>query len=332
MTGDIRGIAGLEGREPVMAVLTLGRKALPGDVQDGLAKRPGIPILRERLFLMDPDPLPISGIQGGARRKHPRFVAFNAEHRYSGEQITNEERSNVTGRLVHATEEECWHYNLRSYTDPKEKKTPSRRPWCEGDGERARRIVWNASDEETVMDVPCPHEKCPFRQPRPNPRGRMPKPPLCKPHATLLFRIEWEGRAAEAGMPTGTVKWTTQSWHSIRNVLGFFRRIHDAAASLGMAPGSYSLLGLKFELSVQPRTSSKDEGRRFPVVRVVGTDDPLLFLLGDAERRQRLESQRRPVTLLTGSVERSARTEHIDHEQNQPGLHTDVIEPEVTDG
>ena len=62
MTGDIRGIAGLEGREPVMAVLTLGRKALPGDVQDGLAKRPGIPILRERLFLMDPDPLPISGI------------------------------------------------------------------------------------------------------------------------------------------------------------------------------------------------------------------------------------------------------------------------------
>ena len=75
---------------------------------------------------------------------------------------------------------------------------------------------------------------------RPNERT----PPCCKPWGRLLFHMWRDG----SKLPTPMMKLTTQSWHSLSAILGFFDYFRKQAALCGV-PGA-QLFGLPFELTL----------------------------------------------------------------------------------
>ena len=152
--GKYHGIAGLEGREPVGAVVTIG-------VKD---RQRGHPIEKDRFHIVNPNE------ENGFRQRHPAFKSFN--------DAAPEHRKMIRGNLVHAQKELCFEHHLKAQV----LKTahPNRMPCCVGDGEKATRWMGGASDN--FKQIECPHDKCEFR---------LTKPPLCKPFMRFLFRIRW---------------------------------------------------------------------------------------------------------------------------------------------
>ncbi len=302
-----RGIAGLQGKTPVGAVLTIGRKRRPEDNSG----RPGVPINRDQFYLMQVDPAPVKYrdklVKGGIRPMHPSFQPFN-----------DRKVQRVVGMLVHSHRDDCFEHYLRAQGTPDGKMSPSQRPWCEGNGDYAHRLAWDAAGVETIERIDCPNDECPFRQ------ATRDKPALCKPYARLYFQVRWQGASAKLLMPTPLVKFTTQSWHTTKALLGFFDYLDESAQRLGIPEPL--LMGLPFELVLQERTDR--EQRRFPVARMSPLIDPLQFWTESAERRQQLQDMARPVGALT---DRSATTEVNDWSQNQPGVHGDVTDAEVVD-
>lgn len=304
-----RGIAGLAGREPVGVVVTAGRKALPGD-----GTKPGTPINRERFYLMMPDPAPVEGVMGGARIPHPAFAAYNAERR--GEvPVAPTERARLIGRLAHATEVECFHYSRRLQIDSNTRRAlPSRRPFCVGDGVRAVRIRPDGpGGAEQEHAIECLGDRCPYATGLPD---------GCKPSMRFLFQLGWDGDALRAGMPTPLAKFTSQSWNTIRNFIGFFERIRAAAAAEGWE--SYSIAGFPFELTIQPKLGGPDGRRKFPVSRIAPLHDPISWFRLDAAERREALGVSQPVSLLVGP-EATPRTEALDWSQNTPGLHAELL-------
>lgn len=244
-----RGIAGLEGRTNVGCVLSIGIKGDRGN-----------PVEKDRFHIL--------GAEADAqnrRHHHPRFGAFNKAH------VTH--RRSVMGRLVHATEEECFRYSLGAYR-PKGRPSPeSKRFFCSGDGVRATRFTGMADGVEQFASIACPNEACEFR------KGKRAE---CKPQATLLFQLEW----SNGGLPTLLTKLKTQSWNSIDGMVGMFRNIRAAATQLGMP--DYSLAGFPILVELTERTS-KQHRSRFPVLSVSPRIDPLQFFTGAIELRERMK-------------------------------------------
>jgi hypothetical protein len=296
------GIANLQGRAPVGAVLTIGIK------KDGNPR--GFPVEKDRFHLVVPREA------NGVRLHHPGFSAFNRvprkpnpddyqdASRLEADRATWEaelgKRRVIRGNIVHGTQRECFEHYLRAQVLPGHPAHPDRRPACIGDGKRAVRYTGVEGGGHTFRDIECPNERCEFRQRKGD------KPTPCKPFARLLFRIRW---AENSPLPTPLVKYTTGAWNTTANLLGFFTYLDDSARQLGL--DRWTLFGFPFTLTWTEQTKPS-ETSRFPVVVITPDADPMAFF--DAQR-VRLRELQEPVryAALTDAEEQDTATEDFRH-------------------
>ncbi len=257
------GIAGLEGRDPIGVVLSIGRK------KDGNEK--GFPVERDRFHLVMPRE------ENGVRPAHPAFAPFN--------NAPAEKRQVIRGNLVHPNRADCFEYYRRAQVLDR-RAHPDRRPCCEGDGKDATRWVGPGPDD--WAKIPCPNKLCPFAS------G---EPAQCKPFSRLLFRLRWpEGNP----LPCLLAKFTTGSWNSCANLIGFFDYIEETARQLGVA--DYKLFGFPFVLTLTQQTRPSQK-TKFPVVTISPDDvDPIAFFTAQVQQRQALGAYH-PVALIDTTPE-----------------------------
>lgn len=271
------GIVGLKGRENFGAVLSMGVKG-----------QRGFPVEKDRFHIVWPQE-----DEAGIRPHHPQFAPFN--------RAGPEHRKVVLGQLVHHTKDECFQYSYRCQADRRLPAHPKKVPACRGNGATALR--WDGDD---FREIPCPAEKCEFRQPISDKKG-----PPCKPWMRFGFRLVWRDRASD--LPTPATKFTSGGWNTIKNFLGFFEAIERAAEGLGFA--DYSLMGFRFSIQL---VEKKGPAQRFPTAVIVPLDDPIEFLMQQVEHRQQIAA-RPTVAALTDREQSNPRTELGDWYNHTPG-------------
>lgn len=273
---EIRGIEGLRPREPVFAVLRVGRKS-----------ESGAPIDRDRFFFASPVErnATFQGSKGPYQsvfrplHAHPQFQQFHGR--------TPEHRRSIKGVLIHGTAEDCWGYNLGAQELPAPwPKHPNRAPACQGTNKVALRYFGSERPSgfekaEVGADgygrIPC-GDACPYRQRGPN------KGPLCKPKGRLLFRLFTKD------LPACIVKLNTQSWFTVQSIQGFFEHVELQAATLlgGELP---NLFGLPFFLRLEERSTPVGT---FPVMTMTPAVDLQDWLLGQRQRLAALQGKSAP--------------------------------------
>lgn len=277
MTTPPNGIEGLQGREPIAAALAVGRK---GDS--------GAPTDRDRFHVLNA----AAGTKefrkrgGGTynspfREPHPGFGSFN--------KAPPERRRNIPARLAHATVAECWEYGLRAQTLPN-LSHPKRAPVCRGDGVNAER--WD-TDEEDWLPMACPHDRCQHRQSD----GR--RPVACKPWMRFLARFDFPRDADGKGLPNVLMKFTSGSWNTTRNFLGFFEAFERNCRGLNVDPASIPLFGMPVVLQLQEKTDASQK-HRFPVVSIVASDDmdQIAWILYQQSRLDELRALPAPARII----------------------------------
>lgn len=258
------GIEGLNGREPVDAVLTVGEKDL----------RSGNPTKNDHFFIRsrfeEKRQAEKTNSRGekmtiGVRPPHPAFKAFN--------EAAPEKRKSINGILAHGQQADCFAHNLKAPKAPKGGRWPNHPnglPFCSGDGKVATRLyaIGQNGQPDDWRQIECPNDKCEFRQ------GKV---KVCKPFAQLLFRPVWpEG----VRLPTPLTKFESHGWNTASNLLGFFEYIEQVASELQLE--SYSLFGMPFTLTLHRKTKPS-EAQAFPVVTMSPAFDPMEFFV--AQRR-----------------------------------------------
>lgn len=237
-------IEGLKPRDPIGAVLTVGRKGPSG-----------APVETDRFFFVLPQEV------DGVRPLHPAFASFN--------KAEAERRTVIKGNLIHQTAEEAHELKLKAQILPNHQPHPSRAPACVGCGVgKANRWLDGAYKE-----VPCPGPRCEFQQPQ----GKRPAP--CRPFGRLLFRPRWD----IPGLPTPLTKLTTGSWNTASSILGFFEYIAKQAHSLGVSDYSLYGLPFSITLSKKKRRDDAG-GRAFPVMSIAPEGDILEMLHAQRKR------------------------------------------------
>jgi len=211
------GIAGLQGREPVGAVLTIGVKEA----------QKGFPTETDRFHLVCPRE------ENGRRALHPAFMKFNT--------APPEMRKVISGNLVHSISQECFEFHLKAQVITN--AHPNKKPACTGDGIKALR--WMGRSPDDFAEIKCPHERCEFR---------LTKPPMCKPFMRFLFRLRWENGV---NLPTPLVKLTSGSWNSTSNFKGFFDHIAKVAQSLALVDYTLFGFPFMLSLAYQTKPSEK---------------------------------------------------------------------------
>lgn len=288
---NLQGILGLSGREPIGAALTIG-------VKD---KAKGFPTERDRFHIVAPN----EG-EGGRRPYLPDFRVFN--------EAPAGNRRTVRGNIVHANRAACFEFSLKNQVQPGGQAHPDRRPFCVGDGARA--VRWTGKDADDFQDIACPHDRCEFRQDK----G---KGPACKPWMRLLFRLSWDDATQrmlqEKGrppFPTPLTKFTSGSWNTTRNVLGFFEFIESAARQMGI--DDYTLFGLPFVLNLSMRTKPSSKSA-FPVVSMSPLIDPVDWFRMQREQLRQIQAPVRHVA-LTDQSEQDADVIAGDYETVSAGI------------
>jgi len=211
------GIKGLEGREPVGAVVTVGVKSTRG-----------FPEQTDKFHIVQPRE------ENGVRKYHPGFSQFNtagAEH-----------RKVIRGNIVHASKCDCFEFHLKAQAINK-KMHPNKKPYCTGDGKDAMRWSGKGADDFNKMD--CPHDRC---------EHRMTKPPLCKPFMRFLFKLRWKDGSL---LPQSLVKLTSGSWNTTANFKGFFEYCESAASGLGLKEYTLFGFPFMLSLAYQTKPSEK---------------------------------------------------------------------------
>lgn len=248
----LSGILGLEGREPIGAAVTIG-------VKD---KAKGFPTERDRFHIVE-----VEADADDRRRHHRAFQFFN--------ELKPEQRKLLRGNIVHASRAACFEFNLKNQVKPGGQAHPQRRPFCVGNGEKA--VRWMGKGADDFQEIECPHDRCEYRV------ATGGKPTPCKPWMRLLFRIDWppeqQAYLAQNGkpaLPSMIVKFTSGSWNTTRNVLGFFEQFEGAAASLGIP--NANLFGLPFTMQLSEKTN-RERKSRFPVVTLSPAMDLIDFLM-----------------------------------------------------
>lgn len=274
------GIAGLTGREAIGAVVTIGTK-LPG--------KPN-PVHRQMLFIKS---VLVDG--NGIRPDHPAFTAFNS--------APEAERKLMRGILVHSDMRDCFQYYLQAYKLPGFMPTPNKQPACVGDGIRATRFL---GDVEGFCEIKCPNELCEFR---------IGSAPSCKPFGRLLFRPRW--RAGSAA-PTPLFKLATQSWNSIRAIMGIFEEVERHAQQWGLP--SVNFYGLPFVLELTEKTNAQKK-TRFPVLTASIDGDVVEFLIRQRDQLKQLGGTIPTVAALTDDSEQEPEVMLSDYQQITPGLY-----------
>ena len=275
-------IEGLTGRDPIGAALTIGHKGPKGNPTD-----------TDRFFIVVPQE------ENGVRVPHPAFVPFN--------NADPEKRRTLRCVLIHASQDQCFGYNLRAQLLPGRKGHPQKRPLCSSnDSKTAER--WNG----TAFDkIACPNDKCEFRKAV----GDGPTP--CKPFMRILFRPVWpEGNP----LPTPLMKLTSGSWNTTAAFLGFFQYIAQQAAALGVP--EYTLYGLPFVITLGKKKRSGDaaSARSFPVLTVSPDVDLQRFLWSQQERFAKFGG---PVAALTDREQSAAEIVDADYRSIVPGVSKD---------
>lgn len=271
----MRGIAGLEGKDPVGAVLTIGTKGAKG-----------FPVDRDRFYIKVPDS------SGDVRAPHPAFTVFNTAE--------PEKRKSIRGVLVHAQADECFEWHRKAQKLPPPFRNHSKMPACEGDGKQAKRLVMLEGGKVEHQDIACPNELCQFAI-APNERT----PSCCKPWARFLFQPVWQTDK----LLTPLMKLTTQSWNSIKAFVGFFDFIEKQARLCGV--DNPQLFGLPFEITLGQKSDAEHK-TAFPVLRITPLVIIQAFLIGQAERGQQLAERKQYVALLD-APEQSPDVLHMDH-------------------
>lgn len=253
------GIAGLVPREPIGAAVTIGVKGPSG-----------APTERDRFHVVEVNP------DANDRRPHHRAFAF-----FNG--LPPEKRRLLRGNLVHASREQCFEHHLKAQT-VKGKSHPQKRPFCVGNGVTA--VRWMGGDADNFKEIECPHDRCEHRVAA----GGRGAP--CKPWMRLVFRLTWDDATQAAltakGLPTlpsMNVKFTSGSWNTARNVLGFFEQFEGTARSLGIQDAK--LFGLPFTLQLSEKTNAEKKSR-FPVVSISPSMDLIEFLMAQRESLAKL--------------------------------------------
>ena len=242
-------IKGLAGRDPIGAVVSIG-------VKD---KNRGFPTETDRWHIVQPRD------DAGVRPLHPGFQSFNA--------APPEKRKVLRGNLVHASQTACFEHHLKAQV--LRGAHPNKRPACIGDGVHATR--WEGGDPDDFMNIKCLNELCEYR---------LTTPPKCKPFMRMLFRLRWPDGVA---LPTPLVKFTSGSWNTTANFLGFFEYMHSTAKELGIE--NYTFFGFPFLLTLHRQTKASSRSA-FPVVTISPEEDPVSFFM----------RQRAQIRELAGSV------------------------------
>jgi hypothetical protein len=275
-------IEGLEGREPVGAVLTIGIKGPKG-----------APVENDRFFFVSP-----FENEKGVRPQLPRFSTFN-----EAEPV---HRQQITGAFQHHRIEDAFEFYLRAQVlGGKHPTPPRRRPACQGDGEKATRYHGeDDSGEDDWREIDCPNELCEFR---------LGDAKRCKPMARLYFMPYWE----RGKLPNPVTKWTSRSWNSVSNLVGFFDHIRAQALGLGM--GDFSIYGLTFTLTLGRKTNAKLK-RSFPVVSISPNISLVEFFMG---QRQMIEAAGGKLQLAAGTTSEVEQSEDVidaDFDSITPGV------------
>lgn len=226
-------IDGMRPREPIDGALTIGVKE----------RNRGFPVEKDRFHIVMPYEA------DGRREYHPAFGFFNSAE--------PAHRKVIHGNLVHALQAECFEYHLKAQVLGRQKAHPDKMPMCVGDGERA--VRWMGGQADNFEEIICPNDRCEYR---------LASPPSCKPWMRFLFRVRW----SKEGLPTPTLKFTSGSWNTISNFLGFFKRIDEISRQLGLERPA--LFGLPFTMTLVERTKASAQ-RRFPTVSITPDIDPV---------------------------------------------------------
>lgn len=288
---EYRGIEGVTGREPVGAVLTIGKKGPKGN-----------PVETDRFFLV----VPTMGADG-RRDPHPEFGKYNS--------AAPEHRQTIHAYLVHADEVDAWSWHLKAQVLPGYPAHPDKRPACIGDGRDATRYdpegKLGKRTDSGFREIPCPNELCEFRL------GEGAKP--CKPWGRLYFRTRWRTDS----LPETLTKWTTGSWNSVLNIVGFFEHVHKQAKSLGLE--EYSLYGLPFVLTLSRKTKPSAKAS-FPIVSIAPDFPPgfdlISFFIQQKRQLQQLGGAPEVKLLPVGArdpEETDAAEVYADHATITPG-------------
>lgn len=247
------GIDGLTGREPIGAAVSIG-------IKHGSR---GFPIETDKFHIVSPRDV------DGVRPYLEAFAFFN--------NAKPELRKTLKGMLMHKGRDGAFVHRLTMHIFPKgapaPRGHPNKRPVCEGDGHVAVRWMQDEEGQE-FTNIRCPNRQCEYR---------LTEPPSCKPFAQLLFRLRW----SKPDLPTPLVKFTTRSWETTANLLGFFEALETAARELQVP--NPTLYGYPFTLNVIERTKVQRKAR-FPVVVVTPDIDPVEFFYTQRQRLNELQA------------------------------------------
>lgn len=242
-----RGIAGVKGRQPVGASVQVSRRRVPGGVP---VDKDGFWILTERE-------------DEGMRPNHPQFDFWN--------KLPPKDRQVLYGVIVHKTEEELFEWN-RTAPIIRKPAHPRGRPHCTGDGITALR--WSFEDPNDFLEIQCPNDRCEFAQ------GRN---PACKPWMRFLFLVIWP-QAKQSDPPSVLCKFTSRSWNTVLNFVGFFEYAHKTAQDMGLA--DYSFMGYPFSITHTQQTDRQRQ-TRYQVIKITPAKEPSEFF---TLQHQRLKS------------------------------------------
>lgn len=293
-----QGIVGLVGREPIGAALTVGIKGANG-----------APTEKDRFHILDArsSDAQFSKRDGGTysapvRTPHPSFAAFN--------RADAARRTTINARLAHATIAELFEFRYSCQNAKDLPAHPKKAPQCTGNGQRARR--WDGQD---FRDIACPGEQCQFRQPGPIGFGGRPEKSPCGPWMRFLARFDFPVAADGRGLPAVPFKFTSGSWNTVRNFVGFFDQFRRTCASFGVDPDTVPLFGFQVVITLTEQTNRETKSR-FPVVSIAaGGEADVIAWIGQQLSRGRELRQlaTRPVLALTDGELHEAEVLHDDH-------------------
>lgn len=220
------GIAGLVGRPPIGADVTMGRKVPGGGVT-----------AKDCFHIVEP-----RENEQGVKPYIVRFSAFNG--------AKPEFRRSLSCALVYKTRAQSFTYNVGMRAFPKAYSAPRARPnmapVCQGDGKRA--IRWTQHEDEN-KEIVCPNDQCQFRQSKD-----------CRPYSQIIFQLRW----AKGDMPTPICRLTSKGWGTAINLLGFFDQLTEQATELGLEDPSY--YGFPFTMQLVQRTKPRERRKWWEIV------------------------------------------------------------------
>ena len=282
-------IRDMSGREPVGAVLRIGRK-----------NERGVPVERDRFTIASR-----YENERGVRPLLADFAPFN--------NLSAENRRAFRGNLVHDTRPEAFAFKLSARVlgagwPQFPTAHPNMRPICEGNGEQATRLFGIDEDgREDWQEIECPNDLCEFRAAK-----------ACKPWAKLYFQPRWNERAA-GRMPSPEMVFSTGSWNTVANMIGFFEHVAAMASGLGVEP--MSLRGLPFILQLGEKRDRK-RGHVFPVVSM-SVDGNLVDFLAYQKQRVDEIGGHLPQRLIAATDPIETTPDAADYRDVNPGIPSD---------